>query len=150
MSPPRLAFGTRATIAPSRSDPVLGVPSIGVASEGLVFIDRTNAPWKVTNVADASGGPEAIGSLLTWFDPHVRPRAVLRERRIAGLRSTAKLANGAWTYEVLGETLGTGTVLRPESAMTVGPGKPQHRRSQRRRGPGPLYVLPARSFRCVA
>ncbi|MBX3315558.1 MAG: hypothetical protein KF902_01700 [Phycisphaeraceae bacterium] len=141
VSPPRLAFGTRATIAPSRSDPVLGVPSVGADGEGLVFIDRTNAPWTVTDVAEASGGPRANGPLLTWFDSRTGlARAAASTDR--GLTVYSELANGMWTFEVLGETLGTGTVLRPEIATTTGPGGSRNIVGLSTEGDLIRYVLP--------
>jgi hypothetical protein len=114
------AIGNRAVAAPLRHAPVIGVPSVGAGNEGLVFIDRVNAPWSVADVTEESGGPSVTGELLTWFDARTGlARAAAATDR--GLTVYSELPSGAWTYEVLSETLGTGTVLRPELAMTIGP-----------------------------
>lgn len=119
--PTLFAAGNRDVVAASAGDPALSLPSIGTTGEGLVFIDRAHTPWMVVDVAGASGGPEVNGELVTWFDARTGlARAAGATDR--GLTVYRELSNGAWTYDALGESLGTGTVVRPEIAMTVGPG----------------------------
>lgn len=145
VSPPRFAFGTRATIAPSRSDPVRGVPSAGVGGEGLVFIDRTHAQWTVTDVATDSGGPSTTGELVTWFDKRTGlARAAATTDR--GLTVYSELTNGAWAFNVLPESLGTGTILRPEIALTTGPGGSLNIVGLNAEGDLVRYVLPPGEF----
>lgn len=118
---PVFSFGTRATIAPSRSDPIHVVPSTGASGEGLVFIDRTHAQWTVTDVAAESGGPSPTGALVTWFDKRtgLAHAAAPTDR---GLTVYSELANGAWTFNVLAESLGTGTIIGNHITLTTGPG----------------------------
>lgn len=115
------AVGNRAVAAPLRNAPALGVPSLGAEGQGLVFIDRVNAPWTVTDLAAESGGLAVTGELVTWFDKRTGlARAAAPTDR--GLTIYTELANGAWTYNVLAESLGTGTILESSIALTTGPG----------------------------
>lgn len=115
------AVGNRAVVAPLPNPPALGVPSIGSDGQGLVFIDRAHTPWTVADVAAESGGPASTGQLVTWFDKRTGlARAAAPTDR--GLTIYSELSNGAWTYNVLGESLGTGTILQNSIALTTGPG----------------------------
>lgn len=117
------AFGTRAVTEPTRHEPVLTVPSTGSGGEALIFIDRTNKEWTVVDVAKESrgGGPAVIGKLVTWFDKGTgNARAAGNTAR--GVTIFSEYSGGRWAYTVLGELLGTGTVLVGDLAGAPGPG----------------------------
>ncbi len=115
------AVGNRAVVAPLPNAPSLGVASIGSDGQGLVFIDRAHTPWTVGDLAAESGGPTVTGELVTWFDKRTGlARAAAPTDR--GLTIYSELPNGAWTYNVLAESLGTGTILQNNIALTTGPG----------------------------
>lgn len=115
------AIATRATMSPTRSAPIITTPSNGAEGQGLVFIDRSNAPWKVADVAAESGGPSVTGELVTWFDSRsgLARAAAVTDR---GLTIYSELSSGAWSFNVLPESLGTGTQISSSIALTTGPG----------------------------
>lgn len=115
------AIATRATTDPVRSEPVHAISSMGAAGEALVFIDRTNAQWTVADVVAESAGPETTGPMVSWFDKATGlVRAAANTDR--GVTIYSENADGTWSYTVLGEELGTGTVLVGSLAHTPGPG----------------------------
>ncbi len=118
------------------------VPSVGPEGQGLVFVDREGASWTVADVAAESGGPSATGDLVAWFDERTDlARAAAATDR--GLTIYSELANGAWSYEVPAESLGTGTVMRSELATTIGPGGSRNIIGLTEDGDLVRYVLPS-------
>lgn len=95
--------------------------TIGSEGEVLLFIERGDRPVIAVDVAEVSGGPRATGPLVAWVDHHTGlARAAAATAR--GLTLFRERADGEWGYVVLPERLGTGSVVRPEIARTVGPG----------------------------
>ncbi len=95
--------------------------TIGADGEVLLFIERGSSPVAIVDVAEVSGGPRAIGPLVAWVDHHtglVRGAAATTR----GLTIYREHSSGAWGHVVLSERLGTQTQVRPDIALTVGPG----------------------------
>lgn len=118
--PEMFAIGTRQVGEPMRHDPVLAAPSIGAMGESLIFIDRSNGPWTVVDFAAESGGPEATGEVVAWFDGVTglaRAAAVTDQ----GVVVYSEQPGGDWTFVVLADELGTAMVTGG-LAHTPGPG----------------------------
>lgn len=95
--------------------------SVDADGDAVLFIDRDARELVAVDLADASGGPAAIGASVAWFDRRTGlARAAAATER--GLTVYSERADGSWTFDALAESLGTGTIVRDSIASTLGPG----------------------------
>ncbi len=95
--------------------------SVDAEGDAVLFIDRDGQEPIAVDLADASGGPAAIGASVAWFDRRTGlARAAAATER--GLTVYSEVEDGSWSFDTLAESLGTGTIVRDSIASTIGPG----------------------------
>lgn len=105
-------LATRASVEPTRSDPVAIHAAFDADGRAIAYIDRTNAPWAALDIVEASGGPAPRGDLVAWFD-HWNGLARVAGITDEGVTVYEEREGGTWTFRFLRDvTETTDTVIR--------------------------------------